>query len=267
MAKRGIRISLRTSEDEARESGNSLPNGWWADGNVGYSLFGTEDDDRLYGGLGGDRMVGGAGDDHLSGFEGDDILKGGNGDDHLSGGSGDDGLKGGRGDDHLLGGAGNDTLLGGRGNDWLSSGDGDDILWGGKGTDGLVGGAGDDELHGGAGNDMLWGRAGADRFVFDGSHGSDVIADFSRDDGDTLVFMKKGIQFSDLIITDKFSRAVIQDSSGEWRIVSTHPLLMTKIDPFPVSRNTHFRSSAASELKGQGTMPDPHPSGKTIRHQ
>ena len=49
--------------------------------------------------------------------------------------------------------------------------------------------------------------------------------------------------------------------------VSTHPLLMTKIDPFLVSRNTHFRSSAASELRGQGTMPDPHPSGKTIRHQ
>ena len=45
------------------------------------------------------------------------------------------------------------------------------------------------------------------------------------------------------------------------------PLLMTKIDPLLVSRNTHLRSSVASELKGQGKMPDPNPSGKTIRHQ
>ena len=40
-----------------------------------------------------------------------------------------------------------------------------------------------------------------------------------------------------------------------------------KIDPLLVSRTPHLRSSAASEGKGHGTMPDPHPSGKTIRHQ
>ncbi len=40
-----------------------------------------------------------------------------------------------------------------------------------------------------------------------------------------------------------------------------------KIDPLLVSRTPCIRSSAASEGKGHGTMPDPNPSGKTIRHQ
>ena len=40
-----------------------------------------------------------------------------------------------------------------------------------------------------------------------------------------------------------------------------------KIDPLLVSRTPCIRSLAASEGKGHGTMPDPNPSGKTIRHQ
>ncbi len=236
MAKRGIMLSPRTSPDEARESGNSLPDGWWADKNAGYSLIGTEDDDRLYSGRGHDRMFGGDGDDHLIGGEGDNILKGGKGNDHLSAFAGDDGLKGGPGDDHLSGGSGNDVLLGGKGNDSLSGGAGDDYLRGGRGDDRLWGGDGDDELHGGRGYDILTGGDGADRFVFGlnspnrPSDRGGSISDF--EDGKDTIVITSGIRFSDLIIEDRSNvladgristsplgrNAVIKDDSGEWEI-------------------------------------------------
>ena len=48
-----------------------------------------------------------------------------------------------------------------------------------KGADKLIGGAGDDTLNGGT---------GADRFVFDSLDGTDMLQDFSRQQGDRLVF-------------------------------------------------------------------------------
>jgi Ca2+-binding RTX toxin-like protein len=56
---------------------------------------------------------------------------------------------------------------------------GENLLQGMKGADTLVGGAGDDTLNGGA---------GADRFVFDSLDGTDMLQDFSRQQGDRLVF-------------------------------------------------------------------------------
>jgi uncharacterized delta-60 repeat protein len=60
------------------------------------------------------------------------------------------------------------------------------------GNDTLLGGAGDDYLSGGIGRDRLTGGTGADKFVFDTTPNSrtnaDIITDFSRSDGDELVF-------------------------------------------------------------------------------
>ena len=227
MARRGIMISLRTSADEARKSGNLLPDGWWADENVGYSFVGTQDDDNIYSGHGDSTMFGGDGDDRLFGWGGNDILKGGKGNDTLYGGAGDDRMKGGRGDDTLYGVDGNDILKGGKGDDTLDGSDGDDLLLGGAGNDDLDGGDGDDTLYGGKGNEWLNGGAGADRFVFNGKNSGHDYIRFYEDDEDTIVFTG-GIQFSDLIITDRytdfsgphphFHPTQIEDASGEWVI-------------------------------------------------
>ncbi|WP_293483351.1 right-handed parallel beta-helix repeat-containing protein [Phenylobacterium sp.] len=75
-------------------------------------------------------------------------------------------------DTPLRGGLGNDTLVGLGGNDTLNAGEGNDLLTGRGGNDHLIGGG------------------GADRFVFAGSYigrgGTDLIADFSRADGDRI---------------------------------------------------------------------------------
>lgn len=103
------------------------------------------------------------------GYGGDDTLTGiDNAMNMLFGGDGNDILRGRAARDHLFGQHGNDTLYGNGGNDVLSGGDGDDIL------------------HGGEGSDLLTGGRGADSFVFaDG--GEDVVTDYSREQGDTLV--------------------------------------------------------------------------------
>ena len=76
-------------------------------------MWGEEDADILYGGLG---------DDVLSGEEGNDIL---------FGKAGNDIFYGGRGDDELIGGPGNDTLNGGLGSDsyYYNLGDGQDVIY------------------------------------------------------------------------------------------------------------------------------------------
>jgi serralysin len=83
--------------------------------------------------------------------------------------------------------------LGGLGNDALSGNAGANSLAGGGGADILKGGDGPDRLAGGGGKDTLTGGAGADRYVYTGSGqtglGStarDVVADFSKSDGDKL---------------------------------------------------------------------------------
>ena len=55
----------------------------------------------------------------------------------------------------------------------------DNLLRGNQGADTLIGGAGSDTLNGGT---------GADRFVFDSLIGTDELQDFSRQQGDRLVF-------------------------------------------------------------------------------
>jgi len=92
--------------------------------------------------------------------------------------------------DRIFAGGGNDRVFAGRGHDRVFGGDGNDWLDGGRGRDLVIGGNGDDILNGGRGNDWLVGDsgdfnegepasiAGADRFVFEGRFGNDVIVDF-----------------------------------------------------------------------------------------
>ncbi len=87
---------------------------------------------------------------------------------------------------HIWGNAGNNELNGKAGADSLYGGKGNDTLLGGEGDDVLIGSDGRDKLNGGLGDDVLTGGAGADRFEFTGNMGADVIADFSKADGDVI---------------------------------------------------------------------------------
>ncbi len=153
-------------------------------------LYGTTDNDTIYG-LGGDDIIDGglppqyydpktgnrypSGIDFLSGGDGADILTaagtlfGDAGDDtlygsgSLNGGDGNDNLYG---SGSLNGGDGNDTLIGRSGDDTLNGGDGDDTLYGDNlnenGNDTINGENGNDILYGGDGNDTINGGNGND---------------------------------------------------------------------------------------------------------
>jgi hypothetical protein len=85
---------------------------------------------------------------------------------------------GGRGNDTITGNQLANRLVGGAGHDALDGGAGDDVLNGSNGRDQLSGGAGNDQLNGGRGGDELVGAAGDDTYIFRGSFGHDVVADF-----------------------------------------------------------------------------------------
>jgi Ca2+-binding RTX toxin-like protein len=69
-------------------------------------------------------------------------------------------------------------------------GRGADTLVGREGNDTIMGGAGRDLINGGAGNDLLYGGSGGDTFNFAANYptigGMDVVADFSRVEGDII---------------------------------------------------------------------------------
>jgi Ca2+-binding RTX toxin-like protein len=95
-------------------------------------------------------------------------------------------------DDTLIGANDANTLQGMDGNDVVSGRNGNDVLYGGNGGDNLFGGKGQDTLYGGKGQDVLNGDENADVFVFQSAKDSvngkdrDVIADFSRSEGDKI---------------------------------------------------------------------------------
>ena len=92
-----------------------------------------------------------------------DYVYGTNDDDDLFGTDGADIIKGYGGDDWLYGYGAYDALYGGSGEDWLWAGEGNDILYGGDDADHLFGGEDDDRIEGGAGADHLSGGDGDDR--------------------------------------------------------------------------------------------------------
>ena len=73
----------------------------------------------------------------------------------------------------------------------LNGGNGDDVLWSGHGDDNLLGGNGNDILFGGSGNDTLTGGEGRDVFEFTSTSGTDQIADYSFEEGDSIVFYRQ----------------------------------------------------------------------------
>lgn len=142
---------------------------------VGDTLSGDGDDDRIYGRDGNDNISGGKGNDYLEGNAQNDFLDGGDGDDKLVGGTGADTLVGGSGSDIITGGDGNDEIQGGEGHDILYGGQADDDLQGNEDNDFLNGGLGRDKLSGGTGNDYLYDQGGEDYSQLRGDEGNDVL--------------------------------------------------------------------------------------------
>lgn len=125
--------------------------------------------------------------------------------DYIFGDEGNDAMYGFSGVDVIIGGLGNDAVVGYQNNDWLFGGDGDDDLgeWyhGEPGSDYLHGGEGKDILHGygrnseGAEYDTLIGGGGADIFAL-GHETTDeayylgdgyaTIVDFTWSEGDKI---------------------------------------------------------------------------------
>jgi Ca2+-binding RTX toxin-like protein len=161
-------------------------------------IYGFNGDDWLYGYGSYDALYGGSGDDWLWAGDGNDALYGGNDDDHLFGGEGDDDLEGGAGADHLSGGDGMDrasyessgaavtvSLTTGKGYGGHAQGDtlfGIENLWGSDHNDWLIGNDGANEIRGEDGNDTLMGNGGDDEFR--PGEGNDTV--FGGDGEDTL---------------------------------------------------------------------------------
>lgn len=110
-------------------------------------------------------------------------------------------------------------------------GKGNDDIWGGLGRDVVFGGRGDDTLCGGVDNnlDVLIGGKGADTFQFFdfvespsgriGHTNRDVIADFSRKQGDKIdLTLLSGGSFIDSLAFSAAGHAEVQDRNGVLRI-------------------------------------------------
>ena len=95
---------------------------------------------------------------------------------------------------------------------------GADSLSGTGEEDALAGGGGDDTLAGGEGPDVLSGGAGADRFVFEGRTGRDVITDFTATGADQDV-----LEFSGALFSDWLSVLGATRQSGSDLIITTGP--------------------------------------------
>ena len=86
----------------------------------------------------GDTLTGDGDEERIIGSDGNDIINAGSDEDVVSGGDGDDIIDGGNDEDMLMGDAGDDTIDGGSGADMIIGGEGDDIIEGGEGSDTAV---------------------------------------------------------------------------------------------------------------------------------
>ena len=147
-------------------------------------VYGSTASDFVQTGNGGDTITGGTGHDTLFGMYGDNLVYGNTGDDYIGGDIDSDTIYGGQGADLVHGGGGGDVIYGNLGNDTLTGenrgdpsyvSDSPAVYYGGQGDDILAAAAGADTLFGNTGNDTLAGGGGADRYVFGGGMGDDVI--------------------------------------------------------------------------------------------
>lgn len=199
-------------------------------GDIGDTLVGNAEVNRLFGMRGWDTISAGAGADFAYGAWGNDLLNGGSGADTVAGGDGDDRVI----DDDLLnsdahsGSAGVDTIdysrvtfaagtvtlnlttglatttassardtiaafenaRGSQGGETIRGTSGVNLLEGNGGDDRLIGEGGADVLTGGLGRDQLYGGAGFDRFVFTARTESPVGAAC-----DVLIGYSSGVAF------------------------------------------------------------------------
>jgi glycerophosphoryl diester phosphodiesterase len=207
-------------------------------------MIGTNANDRMLGGSGADTIDGSGGDDTILGFDGDSYLRGGDGNDLIVGGADFDDINGNKGDDTIDGGSGGgDWLVGGQGNDLVTSYFGDSVLLGNIGNDTLMGGFGDEVLRGGQDNDLIYGGAGSDWLsgdrgsdtVFGGAGadtfhsfsdaGLDLVADFSRTEGDRVLLDAGTIYF----VRQAGQDTVIDMGGGNQLVLKGTP--NTAIDP------------------------------------
>lgn len=91
------------------------------------------------------------------------------------------------------GGTGDDTVYAISGGGLISGGGGDDIIVGNETPDVITGGAGNDVMTGGQKADF-GGGGRPDTFQFKAGFGSDIITDFSFEDGDRLNFFAGSIE-------------------------------------------------------------------------
>jgi Ca2+-binding RTX toxin-like protein len=116
--------------------------------------------DRLYGSLQNDMIFGGDGADHVNGFGGNDFIESG---------AGDDKIKDSHGNNIIYSGDGNDTVVVEGGDNQVFAGYGNDKIYGGKGNDTLHGSYGSDFISDVKGYNSIAGGEGSDRIVFSAS--------------------------------------------------------------------------------------------------
>jgi Ca2+-binding RTX toxin-like protein len=200
---RNATIDLRAATIDDSPTGGGIPSyangiyggftiaqGVWIENASGGSgndtIVGNNIANVLIGNGGADFISGGFGDDYLVGGVGADTILGNQDNDTILGNHDGDLLVGGQGNDVVVGGQNSDVLLGNEGNDFLFGNENDDTIFGGQGADTVIGGQGNDFIYGNEGNDILFGNEGADRFIFGGVTGIDVILDFNFGQGDRI---------------------------------------------------------------------------------
>lgn len=179
-------------------TGNGLAN--TLTGNGGANLLsGLAGNDRLVGNAGNDNLDGGTGVDTMLGGAGNDTYQVDNAGDVVTelAAQGTDTVRAGvtytlkaNAENLVLTGALNRNGTGNALNNTLTGNGAANQLSGLAGKDKLLGGGGNDILVGGLGDDTLTGGLGGDRFRFVlAGEGTDSITDFTRAQGDKLVFV------------------------------------------------------------------------------
>ena len=164
-------------------------------------VFGGNDNDTFWGGLGNDVIEGNGGDDVALGGEGNDIITDLAGADVPKGGPGNDAIDAGIGDDIPMGNAGSDFINGGANDNESFAGPGNDYVIAGQGADAVFGDGGDDWIEGGTGQDLLQGDHGAPFFddPAESAPGNEIMVgqigenDYDAEGGDDLMAQNSAV--------------------------------------------------------------------------
>ncbi|MEO7397940.1 MAG: choice-of-anchor D domain-containing protein, partial [Ilumatobacteraceae bacterium] len=186
-----IQYRLTNTVDPPGINGQSVYNGT----NQADRVHGGLDNDTFWTGIGNDVIEGGNGSDVALAGLGNDIITDLNGDDVPKGGQGNDAINAGPGLDIIHGGAGKDFINGGSGDNETFAGEGDDYIFGGSGLDGVFGDGGSDWIQGGASADLLQGDHGSPFFDDPGEKkpGNDILigqageTDYDAEGGDDIM--------------------------------------------------------------------------------